>query len=86
MIVKNKFFYFGEIEEYNKGLVEPPEGWEQGYYYRFEIQPEDEAIILEDVFGRFIPIDWGSLWQLRGAIEKVNMELLKSVIGAPDNA
>jgi hypothetical protein len=81
MNVTNKFFYFGKI---NPDWADTtPDGWEDGWYFRFVIDTANEEVHLEDTCGRYVPLCWSNMYETLAVLAKVQNELLVSVIGAP---
>ena len=86
---KNKYFYFGKQSPTDPDLTEfegDQDGWEDGWNYRIVVDAEFECLEIENRFGDDVTVSFDSLWQLTQTLNKVQAELVTSLIGAPNNA
>ena len=86
MDVNNKYFYFGKMSPEVMEMMDVPDGWEDGWCFRIRIDTEEEEIKIEDCCNRMVPMAFNDLYQFIGILQKVQNELITSLVGAPNNA
>ena len=79
-------FYFGKSDpSYGQAA---PVGWEPGWDFRIVIKEDVGEINIEDTCGRYIPMQWTTIFKLNHALNQVGTSLSKAVLGDmadPDN-
>ena len=81
--IKNHTFYFGKAETYLDN--DYPKDWEAGWEFRLVIDEDVGEIRIEDMCGRYVPMQWQSIHKLKKAIAAVERELIDSVLGEWNN-